>query len=193
MFEHASELRGFLVVAREEGAALGSLSAVQIDPQSKCVVAIAYKTRRVGGDEYFVSIDNIEKLGRDVVIVSNEQAATRVSETTPAPGRALRDLLGMRVTAMNGSFLGALVDIDFSPNDWVIRELVLAEDKHLPVVANEIEIGDEILVPSTYVERLQASTTPKEGFLRRTVGSEWLEGTKNAIKRALRRSSEEDS
>ena len=185
MGQHASELKGFLVVAREEGAELGTLSAIRIDPETKAVVGFDIRTRRVGGKVLFAPVNVVDRLGREVLLLTSERAVREVTDVTPSPGRSLKELQGIWVTSMDGRHLGTLIDLDFSPGDWRIRELVLAEDKHLAVDPDELRIGDEILVPEQGAAQIQVSQEPKSGLIARGFGPEAVEDTKGAVKRAL--------
>lgn len=184
--EHASELRGLLVVASDEGAQLGNLSGIYIDPAKKSIAALTFRTRRLGGDEYFVAIGDVKTVGRDVVLISSEAAAQKISDEEKPPGKSLKELQGAWVTTMDGDHLGALVDLDFS-DDWRISELSLANDGEVQVEANDIKIGDAIIVPVEYAERVRRARESSPGFLRRAFGGESLEDTKQALKRALTR------
>jgi sporulation protein YlmC with PRC-barrel domain len=188
MLDRGSEMRGFLVVSRKEGAQQGIVSGLHIDPGTKRGAAFRYRRRkRIGTDEYFVPVEQVESVGRDVVTITSEEVATKCSEHAPAPGRSLKDLQGAWVTTMDGNHLGTLVDLEFESTQWGITDLFLADDKRLPVRRDEIEIGDEILVPVGYRELVTDVDEGTPGFLRRAFGREALEDVKRALGRALRR------
>jgi sporulation protein YlmC with PRC-barrel domain len=188
MLDRGSEMRGFLVVSRKEGDQQGIVSGLHIDTGTKRVAAYRYRRRkRIGTDEYFVPVEQVESVGRDVVTITSEEVATKCSEHAPAPGRSLKDLQGAWVTTMDGNHLGTLVDLEFESTQWGITDLFLADDKRLPVRRDEIEIGDEILVPVGYRELVTDVDEGTPGFLRRAFGREALEDVKRALGRALRR------
>lgn len=170
MLDRASNLRGIAVVSGDEGAQLGTLSALYVDTDKNRIAAIGYRTRRIGGDELYVLAADIQTLGRDVVLVSGERVARRITGATKAPGRNLKALQGSWVTTMDGHHLGTVMDLHFKPDDWSITTLVLGDETELPVDASEIKIGDEILVPASYAERLGKAGAPKHGFMRRLFG-----------------------
>lgn len=184
--EHASELRGFLVVARKEGAQLGHLSAIYVDPVQKRIAALTFRKRWLGGGEYFVPIDAVQTLGRDVVLISSENEVTKIGDGKRPPGRSLKDLQGTWVTTANGKHLGTLVDLDFN-TDWNISDLSLADDRELPIELDALQIGDEIIVPAEYADRVRSNSEAKPGFLRQLFGSESVDETKRTLKRALSR------
>ena len=185
MIERASELQGLLVVTREEGALLGSLCDVSVDTQAKRIAAFGHRHHRVGGADAFVPVSRILSLGRDLVLVSTEEAVSKVTKATPLPGKSLKDLRGVWVTAMDGRHLGTLLDVEFSPEDWGITQLYLADDKLLAVDCHQIEIGDEILVPTEYAHLIEDLKEAKPGLLERALGREVVEDTRKILKRAL--------
>ena len=185
--EYASELRGFPVVSSDEGAVLGTLSTIYINAADRRVAALGYRTRWLRGEEFFVPISDVRKIGRDVVLIASETSAEKITNGVPEPpGRSLKDLQGVWVTTMDGRQLGTLVDVEFT-EDWWISELSLAEDKAISVDAREIKIGDQIIVPAEYADRVRATRETEPGFLRRVFGGESRDDTKRALRRALRR------
>jgi len=187
MTEHASTLKGFGGISREEGADLGTLSAVYFDPENKTVSSFSFRSRRHGSGDYFVPVSEVQLVGRDVILVSTMEARTKVEAKIKPPGMRLNELQGRWVTGMDGKHLGTLVDIDFSQTDWKITELTFADGRHLKVEADEIVIGDEILVPKEYASRLGPAPEGKKGLIERAFGKEFFENTRNALKRTSRR------
>lgn len=190
--EHASELRGLLVVALEEGAVLGNLSSLYVDPETKRVSALTWRTARVGGDRFYAPMSAVKIVGSDVVIVTTKSAGEKITPDLPA-GKSLSELQGVRVTTTEGKHLGTLVDLDFTPPDWNITTLILAEDKELAVDGADIKMADEIIVPSEYAAKVVSTKEEGPGFLQRTFGKEALEETKETIKRVLRSKPKDES
>ena len=186
MRETASDLKGVLIVAREEGAQLGTISGIYVSPERRALSGIGLRSRGLGRKEFFVGVDAIDRVGRDVIFVVSEHAAKPIEEVAD-PGRSLKELQGEWVTTMDGRHLGTLVDVDFSPDSWQFSELTLAEGKHLPVNPAEIRIADEIIVPTAYLERVQDSAADREGLMSRAFGEERMKEMKESIRRALRR------
>jgi sporulation protein YlmC with PRC-barrel domain len=192
MFDRSTDLRDLLVVAGEEGALLGIVSGMQIDTEAKRVAAFTFRRRkRVGTEELFVPVGEVESVGRDVVTISREAAAIKKSDAALL-GRSLKELQGAWVTALDGNHVGTLVDVEFTTTDWAITELILADDKKLPIDRDEVQIGDEILVPIEYRERVEDVGVEKRGFLHRVLGGEALDDMKQALRRALRRKTESE-
>jgi sporulation protein YlmC with PRC-barrel domain len=185
MLDRASETCDLMVITAEEGAQLGFVSDVFIDTQTRCVAAFGTRRRRIGGGEYFVAASEVRLVGRDVLLVSNVRAMTRVTGATEPPGRSLTDLRGTWVTTMDGVHLGTLADVEFAAGDWGVSELILADDRRLPVDRAEIRIADEILVPVEYAERLEKRKESRPGLLARVFRREVVDDTREVVRRTL--------
>ncbi|MCB9655648.1 MAG: PRC-barrel domain-containing protein [Deltaproteobacteria bacterium] len=183
--ENASELRGILIVSREEGAILGAIDSIYIDPDTRALVAVGYRPRKNARRDRFVLTQAIEKVGRDVVLIDSEDSAKAVDEETTVPGRSLKSLQGCWVTTDDGRHLGTLVDVDFSSAHWLISELELADNKRLPVDPNELRIGDEIIVPRAYAERVTARPEAQYGVMGRLLGGDRIDDIRSTIQRVL--------
>ena len=182
--EHASELRGVLLVAREEGAQLGTVTGINVNPDSKQIAAIRFRPK-TGRKEAFVLMADVQLIGRDVVLVSSEIAVKPIEDDITAPGKNLEELQGAWVTTTEGKHLGTLVDVDFRPRDWLISELDLSDGKSLEVDPTELRIGDEVIVPASYAKRVKEA--PKQpGVMSRIFGADTMEQLKGTLTRALR-------
>ena len=153
MIESAAELRGLSVITREDGALLGSVSGVTVDPVRRAIATLILRARSAPRKELFVPMEEIELIGRDAILIKSQSSAHPI-EGGDLPGKSLRALQGAWVTTLEGKHLGTLIDIDFSARDGRISELELAEGKRIAVDGAEITIGDEILVPATYADRM---------------------------------------
>lgn len=183
--ESISELRGVLVIAREEGAQLGNVANFFVDPGKKTLAGLSFRQSRFGKPQY-VDMKNVVQLGRDVVSITSEHAAGELPADTSY--RDLKSLQGLWVTTLGGAHLGVLVDLDVSQQTWMISELTLDDHRSLSVDPTEITIGvDEILVPTDYADKIEASSEPTRGFLRRALGAEAIDDIGTAVSRAVHR------
>lgn len=182
----ASELRGILVVAREEGAQLGSVTGIDVDTETRTIAAIRFRPRGFGRKESYVQMKDVVAIGRDVAFVNTEEAVVSTAEE-PSPGRSLNDLQGVWVTTREGKHLGTVVDLDFDRTSWRIQLLQLANDRLLVVNPDDIRIGDEIVVPTEYEARVEVLPKEKSGFLGRIFGKESIEDLSKTLRRAVQR------
>ena len=183
--EGVADVRGQDVVSIEEGLRVGTVSGIYIDVASRQLAGIGVR-RAKSGEDGFVAMKGIRLLGADVALI---HAAADVTEPSEEPlGPSLKQLQGLRVTTLDGNYLGALVDLDVSGSDWRISELRLADRKRVTVDADEITIGrDEILVPSACVERVEVVEPQNNGVLGRWLGRETIEDISTAIRRVLKK------
>lgn len=176
-------------MAREEGAQLGTVTGINIDVETKAISAIRFRPK-TGRGQSFVSMKDVQLVGRDVVLVSSENSVKSISDELEPPGRDLEDLQGCWVTTMEGKHLGSLVDVDFKPNDWLISELTLSDGKSLEVDPNQVKIHDEILVPADYEQKVKAAPE-QPGVMSRIFGEDTMQRLKGSLQRALRRQEDE--
>ena len=184
--ESIAELRGILVIELENGSILGSVSGMTVDPQSGTIATLVYKTKKGTKQKFFVPKEQVEKIGRDVVLLKSDTGKP-IDKIEEAPGLSLKELQGCRVITLEGKHLGTLVDIDFSPSDWRVSELELAEGKRVAVEAKELKIGDDILVPAEYEKRLKEMPKERYGAMGRLLGPDRIDDLRRAMEKTLRR------
>lgn len=149
-----SDVVGVMVISREEGAHLGFLERIFIDPKRCALSAITFRHSRLSG-ERAVAAGAVVGFGRDVVVIENEKAAVPVEDLTEESTLALRDFRGRWVTTQQGERLGTLVDMTVSDEGWRIAELHLL-GKNIPVIADDLVVGkDELLVPPAYADKVE--------------------------------------
>lgn len=185
--DRAMELRGALIVSLEEGCQVGNVEKVFVDLQGKKLAGLQVQLGRPNGkSSAFIAGEDIRMVGRDVVLVSSENAVVPVPET--APGTDLRLLRGLWVTTIEGRHLGTLVDVKIGPSTTTISGLELSRGNSLPVEPSEITIGDdEIIVPADYATRMKRirKRGVNGGMLSRAFDSEATEELAHAISRVV--------
>ncbi len=184
MLESIQELKGILVVDLEQGALLGAVTGMTVDLRTATIDALVYEAK--GGQLYSVPRQEVQKIGRDVVLLK-PSAGEAIDRIEDAPGVSLKELQGCWVTTLEGKHLGTLVDIDFSPADWQVSELELSERKRLPVAAETLKIGDEILVPAGSERTLKDVPRERYGVMGRLFGQERIDDLRHAMGRAFRK------
>lgn len=190
MLESIEELRGIGVVDMEQGAILGTLHAMTVDPATGVIEALVYRAK--GGGLYSAPTQNVQKLGRDLVLLAPADSEA-IDTLEDAPGVSLKELQGSRVTTLEGKHLGTLVDIDFSPSDWRVSELELSGRKRLPVAAEKLKIGDEILVPGGSEGQLKDVPRERYGVMGRLLGPERIDDLRHVMGKAFRKKDEPPS
>jgi hypothetical protein len=92
LIERVSDLKKFLVIAREEGIQLGTVSSLYVNPETRTLAAIAFRAR-TGGPEFFVRTEEVLGLGHDVLTIPSKSTARPIPEL-PKLWRNTRDLQG---------------------------------------------------------------------------------------------------
>jgi sporulation protein YlmC with PRC-barrel domain len=119
----AGKLKGLAVVSVAEGAKLGYVDELLLDPETLRVAAI-----RVSGDSqpFVVPFDKIRAIGADAVTVESSQVTQALSTgDSYAVLPSLRDLGRRKVVDEAGSFLGNVTTIDFDEKSGALRGLTV--------------------------------------------------------------------
>jgi uncharacterized protein YrrD len=179
MYQQLKEFKGKHVVTLNEGRDMGIINKVFLDPRKKRVAGITIKESRFGGEEKWVNIDKVEKLGEDFLFISREKDCQKKQPK----GKSLKDLMGTQVTTRDGKILGYLVDVEVD-DDWGVMELDLSGKKIVKLENGEAIFGEDAILLRAGAElRRQSEKSRHQGFLARVFGSEVAE-TANALSRA---------
>ena len=184
--EKVSELRGIPVVAYEEGLQLGKVLDIFIEKQANQIKGISFKTGRLRLEsESFVSIENISKMGKNVVIISSETAATSLPKEFE--GSSLKTLKGFKITTHDGKHLGEFSDLNVTMEDGKISEILLSGNKILDINVEDITIGaDVIMVPADYAARIKEIEKKQSGLLTRMFATAIVSDTvKDTVKETV--------
>ncbi len=167
MTSQASDTLGCSVIAHKEGSRLGGVVHVFFDPTSQQISGMTLKSKTFGKESWF-SVEEIEVLGKDIILLKGEASITPVTDSGAVKGKSLKEMKGMRVVTDGGELLGTLDDLEIRGNDWTISELCLNDNRRLPVDSAAIKLGsDEVIVPAGYSERLLKVPKSGPGFLHR--------------------------
>lgn len=182
----ATELQGFIVVAKAEGKLLGEVAQIFLDPNEKKIAALLLKGRGWRREKYFVSVDAIELLGEDVILVKDLASCKTYDECFDPKWLSIKDLQGNWITTLEGDHLGSLIDVDFSPKNWVISHLYLSHHQVMEVIPSEVVFGkDEVVVPVHYSGDIVQQERP--GFLRRLFGDESFQQVSKAVAKSSKK------
>lgn len=182
----ASELKGFIVVAKSECKLLGEVSQIFLDPKEHKITALQLKTWRWRKDKHFIPVAEVEIIGQDVILVK-DIASCKTNDFYEPNWLSLKDLQGNWITTMEGTHLGTLIDVDFSTDDWVVSHLFLSGHKVMKIDPSEIVFGkDELVVPTHYADCIQKQKQP--GFLHRLFGEESFAQVSKAVSRSTKNS-----
>jgi uncharacterized protein YrrD len=180
MVRQLHEIQGMQVVALHEGRIMGSIQKVYLNPAKKCVSGMVVRELGFGGQESWIDIRDIEKVGENVLFVPR----AGVCKAKSPVGRSLKDLMGMQVTAKDGKILGSLVDVEID-EEWRVVEISLSEGRMVSIDPRHAVFGqDAILLRAGASSAVRAAPRHKTGFLARVFGIEAVAETADAISRA---------
>ena len=180
MWRRLHEIQGMQVVSLEEGRIMGSALKVYLSSTQKAVSGIQVRESGLGGDESWVDIRDVDKIGEHVVFIAR---AANCKAKHPV-GRSLKDLMGMPVLSKDGRLLGSLVDVEVDEH-WRVVELSLSENRLIGIQPEHAVFGaDSILLEAGAADKVRSTVKPKTGFLARLFGSEAIQETADIISRA---------
>ncbi len=180
MFRQLHEIRGMQVVALSEGRAMGLVQKIFLNPGKKRVSGMLVKEPGFGGQESWVDVRDIEKVGENVIFVTRAGACKAKNPV----GRSLKDMMGMQVATKSGKILGSLVDVEIG-SDWVVSEISLSEKRVVEIDPHQAVFGeDAIILRADSATRVRVAPRNKTGFLSRVFGIEAVQETAGAISRA---------
>jgi sporulation protein YlmC with PRC-barrel domain len=180
MVRQLHEIQGMQVVALHEGRIMGTIQKVYLNPAKKRVSGMVVREPGFGGQESWIDIRDIDKVGENVLFVPRAGACKAKSPV----GRSLKDLMGMQVTAKDGKILGSLVDVEID-DEWRVVEISLSEGRMVSIDPRHAVFGqDAILLRAGASSAVRAAPRHKKGFLARVFGIEAVAETADAISRA---------
>lgn len=174
------DIQGMQVVTQAEGRLMGAIQKVYLNPAKKRVSGIVVRESGFGGQESWIEVKDIDKVGEDVLFVPR---AGLCKAKNPV-GRSLKELMGMQVTSKDGKILGSLVDLEID-DGWRVVELTLSDNRVVEIDPRHAVFGqDAILLRAGAASRIRSVSRPKTGFLARMFGVETVQETAGAISRA---------
>lgn len=184
--EKMSEMKDTVIISEVEGAYLGNISQVYINPETKKISSITYKSNRLFASSSFIPADLITRIGRDVIFVQSETNARELSGTSKPSGQEIKTFLGHRITTTNGRFLGNLADLEFDGETHAIKVILFTDGSCLPVSSHEVKFGeDEIIVPASIESKIKKTSVT--GMLGRILGWDIIDQISTSVENAARR------
>jgi sporulation protein YlmC with PRC-barrel domain len=169
--ERGTRLYGAMVIALAEGLRVGRVYEVYIDKQAKQIMGISYKAGLWGMDkEIYVGFADIQKFSRDVVIITGRDAAKELPGEVRRNG--LRNMRGYKITTHAGRHIGEVADLVINREDGKIVEILLPENRKLPIDIAQVVIGpDLILIPADRESSLAPADPEPNDFVSRLFGT----------------------
>lgn len=168
------------VVCRSDGARLGPLAEVRIDPTTATVTTVSFHERI---RDSFVALPEIEVLG-DIVLVPDREGVR--SATPGLPGHPLREYAGRLVRTIQGTRIGRVADFGFDPRTKRIQRLFFSDGTALDVDAKDLVIQAEtIVLPGDSLKSVRVRRPEESGLLARSLASRRLGEIAFGVRKAL--------
>lgn len=148
----SKDLKGKKVVSIKEGAQLGQVDDVLVDPEALRVAALHVTGK---GEEVLVPFDQVQSAGSDVVTVPSSVAAQRPRVQDEAePLMSLGAVTKLKVVDEEGTFLGVVQGLEVDPQSGAILELQtqkatalgLGRESHTVAASEVTSVGEEMIV-----------------------------------------------
>ena len=156
------KLKGKEVLADKEGRLLGSLRRLHIDSKKKVVTGLVFKGKVMSGERWS-KVNGVTRVGEDVVYLSN----MRVVKEDEAPGRDVKDLMGLPVMSMDGKRLGSLDDVVVDCENWKLMGIVLDGGGLVEIGEQAVFGPDTILLREGAGDEIEEAPAEQSGFLAR--------------------------
>lgn len=174
-----------IVVTRDAGVILGNVNRVFIDLQSKRISALSFR-RKYLGQEFFLKMQQVERIGEDVVFVSSDTMIQPLTKTDQAPGEDLRNFQGVWAFTQGGQPVAAITDLGFDQQTWILQTLYFCDDRAVEVNAADVTLAhDKVVIQADLVDAI-ISPAASHGLLAGLFGSEGIEEAGIVLQRALR-------
>lgn len=143
--ESVSDIKNIPVVSVLEGAMLGLVSRVYVDPEKKRLSGVAFKKKMLG-PRLYVAADAIKRFGRDVVLIDEEAHVFTDGDGQDSLERRFKDLRKTEVATTKGDVIGSVADFEVNAGDGAITRLILADGRSIDLGRMDVSIGSSHVV-----------------------------------------------
>lgn len=161
-----SELKGRAVVEINGAKAIGTLSDLVIDLQTRQVIGLRVKESGLFGKTNSIARNALQSVGQDALTVSMANEPT-ANDTVLEKGPGFTDLIGRQVVSQGGKLVGDISDIDLDPNNltvtgYEIKEGGLLGKKHHLPETSDLTFGPQmVVVPDALIEQGEQKSADK--------------------------------
>ncbi|MBW2701377.1 MAG: PRC-barrel domain-containing protein [Deltaproteobacteria bacterium] len=156
------KLKGKEMLADKEGRLLGSVRRIHIDSKKKMVTGLVFKGKVMSGERW-CKVRGVTRVGEDVVYL----ASMRMVIEDEAPGRDVKDLMGLPVTSLDGRRLGSLDDVVVDIKTWQLVGIVLDGGGVVEIGEQAVFGPDTILLREGAGDEIEDAPAEQSGFLAR--------------------------
>ena len=145
MYRH-EQIKGLPVVAMREGATIGIVDALVVNPDNKQVRWLSVNSGGRFYGRHWVSIDRVLSLDERGVKINGVTDILGPKEAWDAEVviRAGRRLIGNQAVTVQGQVLGIVRDYEFDPSTWTLTQVIIADSDGMPRNALSVD-ADHLL------------------------------------------------
>jgi uncharacterized protein YrrD len=167
IIESVSDIKNIPVVSVKEGAILGLVSRVYIDPEQLRLSGIAFKKKTLGTRMY-VHADHIDLFGRDAVLIDADAHVINDGEVPERFRQRFKDLRKTDVATSKGDVIGAVKDLEIRAKDGAIVRIELTDGRVIDLGKMTVSIGrDHVVVKEEQLELLESPSATGDGLFSR--------------------------
>lgn len=172
-----NDVIGTKVISVNNGQEIGKVKDIIYDPRLNKVRALLIDEGGWFSDAKIISLENINSIGQDAVMVNSEAAIRKASEISEKVANIAKGgtyLTKTKVITESGTELGEVTDIFFDPSSGQVQEFEVSEGLVKDVrsgkkrfnISNIKTVGEEAIIVSQYTESM---TDEQKGGLEKVV------------------------
>lgn len=144
--------RGMQVITIAEGASVGKLDDVYFDLEHHRIYGYRIKGSWMWSATAACAADQVQKLGRDAILIKNEAGLEKAGGRTDDDARSWAgDFVGRKIMSRRGEQLGEVSDLVLDEANQLVRA-ALTKDDRLVKFDGRVALGrDAVIVDDTTV------------------------------------------
>ncbi len=168
----AKIIKGFPVVSLEDGAMIGKVQELLVDPSEKKVEALLVGEKGfLKGRTQFISYSRVNNIGKDVITVEPGRQLVTADVHAHLENLKKYSFLGNNVITQDGDYLARVQDYTFNPQTGKIENLLLYDFREELNIEKEMFLSmegvlnlgrDYIIVRSNYLEYFHKPSEKEE-------------------------------
>jgi uncharacterized protein YrrD len=148
------EVKGLAVISLAEGAQIGKVDEVVVDPDRKVVCWLRLHSGGLLGDRTWVPVEAVYGVGTDAVTIRAQEAVRAQNEAPEADAiiQSRRVVIGSPAVTETGQRLGVVRDYEFAPDNFRLTYLHIPPGmdilgQHVNIDAEKVQtIGPDVIV-----------------------------------------------
>jgi uncharacterized protein YrrD/gas vesicle protein len=159
----ATKIIGLKIITLDNGKEIDTVKDVIYDPEENRVKALLIDKQGWFKDARIISVEKIESIGKDAVIIQNEEIIETASQNSSRVANIARDtnyLTKTKIITVDGDNLGSVTDLYFSMPDGKVQEFEvsgglisdLKSGRNKIAISDIVTIGEDATIVKSYTE-----------------------------------------